>query len=175
MRALFPNRRWEKKLLISRRLLRVAELRVKWSAPQQTRRQRTLFFSVTLCQHSLSYFPISSYFNSLFTIVISTTTSSFQKCQPPQTTHPLFTTCSLDSIKDKGRHPQACLLMLMVYYTVKINMTVMLGMISNSTEFEGKPCTCCSSGDRNAPFKRSRAAEGSTNLRFDPIIRANKY
>lgn len=35
--------------------------------------------------------------------------------------------------------------------------------------------TCCSSGDRNAPFKRSRAAEGSTNLRFDPIIRANKY
>jgi hypothetical protein len=35
--------------------------------------------------------------------------------------------------------------------------------------------TCCSSDDRNAPFNRSRAAEGSTNFLFDPIIRANKY
>ena len=53
-------------------------------------------------------------------------------------------------------------------------------MILNATNFKGKHaktafCTCCSSGDRNAPFKRSRGAEGSTNLRFDPIIRANKY
>ena len=143
---------------------------------------RTFFSSVTLCHGSLRYLPNSSFLiqQSLENSLLSPT-SFLQHCQ--QTVHNthvhVHSSYHLFLKHYKGQKKQALkshTIMFTAYSTAETKQHHSDGHKA-SLQAPGleASCTCCSSGDRNAPFKRSRAAEGSTNLRFDPIIRANKY